>query len=83
MKKLKPIKCPKCRSPRHVGTLDIIPGIAYVSGVTPGGNFQYVGETMVLWDGQETQYDAKGRVLMVCDKCSHRWWKKLPKGKKV
>ena len=80
MKKLKPIKCPKCHG-TNVGTLDILEGIALVNGVNKDGTFDYVGFTQVIWEGQERQYDAHGRVLMACasNACGHTW--KRPKGK--
>jgi hypothetical protein len=53
------------------GTLDTIPGIALINGIDDKGEPEYMGETDVIWDGQETQV-RDGKILYVCTE-GHEW----------
>lgn len=54
-----------------IGTCDMIPGNALISNFTrlPDGSLEldWVGETEVCWDGQETKTDARGQTIYVDD----------------
>lgn len=54
---------------RIIGTYDTIPGVALILGAirTDNGDLDpdYVGETEVIWDGQETETDDEGFRLWV------------------
>lgn len=65
-----PRKCPTCSQPAR-GTLDVIPGLALLL-FDEEGNAEYLGQTDVNWDGQETIRDEHGRVRLMCPG-GHEW----------
>lgn len=68
--------CPECGLPAY-GTVEHIPGVALLAeDATPGTDVEWAGETKVEWDGQTTESDAEGRVLLTC-RSGHEWWSKV------
>ena len=65
-----PWKCPTCDQPAK-GTLDLIPGLARLL-FDDNGNADYLGETLVDWEGQRTPTDDQGRVTLCCPD-GHQW----------
>lgn len=47
------------------GTLDLIPGVALITGIAENGEPEYAGETMVIWDNQTTQ-TRNGKTIFIC-----------------
>lgn len=71
--------CPECGLPAY-GAVERIPGVALLAEVPgPGKDVEWAGETKVEWDGQTTETDADGRVLLTCRSC-HEWWSKVEEG---
>ena len=64
-----PVRCPYCGSV-DVGTEERLTGTALVEGYdAETGEFVYSGETIVDYDGSETQRAADGRALLFCRAC--------------
>ena len=68
--RLTPWKCPRCGQPA-AGTLETIPGLALLM-FDDDGQAEYSGETRVLWNGQETDWDEFGRAILECSN-GHAW----------
>jgi hypothetical protein len=66
-------KCPKCGEPVR-GTMDLIPGIAWVSELDADGCQEYEGETEMDWDGQRTRTHG-GKLMVICSNY-HTWFTK-------
>lgn len=66
--------CPECGAPA-IGTLDRIPGVAlFDPGDDPTqGPVEYVGETDVDWDGQQTETDPMSEDPIVVCANGHTW----------
>lgn len=64
-----PVRCPDCGSD-EVGTKERLTGTALVEGYdAETGEFVYSGETIVDWDGSETQRTPDGQTLLYCRAC--------------
>ena len=63
-------KCPTCGEVAE-GTVDIIPGVAYLE-FNEDGTAEHTGETDVWWDDQYTERDDAGDVDLYCEN-AHRW----------
>lgn len=73
-------KCPECGEPM-VGAADWIPGIAWLDRDEDTGEYDYIGETKVFWDGQCNAISIEGgwsdverraKMVLVCDQ-GHMW----------
>ena len=65
-----PWKCPECGKPAR-GTHEMVPGLALLN-FAPDGEAEYEGETKMYWDGQTTDTDDAGKVLLECPE-GHQW----------
>ena len=72
--KLSISNCPECGQPA-TGTLEAVQGVALLQGPDSKGSFEYVGETVIDWDSQQTVLDKNGRVTLSCDQ--HHEWKAM------
>ncbi len=72
-------KCPDCGAYAS-STWDNVPGQALLTEPDENGEFDYVGETEMFWDGQTTDETEEG-LLLGCD-CGETWRSKLlPEGR--
>lgn len=65
--------CPECGEPAQ-WTVDCIPGGALID-LDEDGTFEYAGETKMFWDGQTTETDEEGRLLVGCGE--HEWFSEV------
>ena len=63
--------CPTCGCPPE-GTVETVPAIAQLV-LLDDGTFEYEGYTRVCWDGQTTDTDSTGGVMLWCDECSSEY----------
>ena len=57
---------------RIIGTLESIPGTALILGVDDDGTPEYLGETEVFWDGQQTCTGDQGQTIWI-DENGYEW----------
>src|SRR5688572_23271434 len=64
------LNCPTCARPA-IGTVDLIPGTALFADHEGSGQVEFCGETLVHWDGQNTQTGMSRQPLVTCG--AHEW----------
>lgn len=70
--KFKIAHCAVCGEP-PVAIVERVLGNAFLCEPDDTGDQNYMGETEIEWDTQETDTDADGDVEVFCDK--HHFWK--------
>ncbi len=63
--------CPNCGGQDSLGEIDLVPGIAWISRVSPSGKIEWAGETKMIWDNQ---YPAHDPPQIVCRECDEVFW---------
>ena len=68
--KIKPPRHPGCsKNGRADGTLESMAGVASFLYSPDGDLDGYNGHTTVWWDGQYSEFDSQGHLLLVCGAC--------------
>jgi hypothetical protein len=55
---------------RIIGTYDLLPATAFLTGRSEDGELYYEGQSQVIWDASETQREG-GHIIFVDEDYSH------------